>query len=99
MQFKNPVRSEFLIVRGVRNDAVYDFRSFQPKQTFTDPNGLAGKFDNEGASVHLTSTKGSSLPALEIRNNNGVDVSVIYCDSIDQMEKVYNFIMNHRYID
>ena len=108
IRIKDEQRSTYLLVRGVRDDALNDFQSFQPKQTWIDnydKGALVGQLGiKDVAEVRLISTKGRSLPVIEIWkfNDSGVDhslTSVIYCDSIDQMENVYNFIKKHKHPD
>ena len=100
--------SVYLLVHGVRDDALNDFKSFRPKQIWVDDNddsAMVGQFGNKAfpeIRVRMSSTKGGSLPLLDVWNHNGVDTtvtSVVYCDSFDQMDNVYNFVKKYKFLD
>ena len=91
----------YLLVRGFRDDAVHDFQSFQPTERWTDF-GDGALFGQSGDRiVRLSSTKDRDLPVLDIMHDGPTHyskTSVIYVDSLDEMENVYNFIKKNNYL-
>ena len=100
--------SVYLLVHGFRDDALNDFKSFRPKHIWVNDNddsALVGQFGNKAfpeIRVRMSSTKGGSLPLLDVWDHNGVDTtvtSVVYCDSFVQMDNVYNFVTKYKFLD
>ena len=93
-------RSTYLMVQGYRADALKDFQSFQPKQTWTERGDFVGEMGVAGIKeVRVSATKGRKLPVLQITQNNAADKSVttvIYCDGRKEIGKVYKSIKIHK---